>query len=248
MKKLLAFTLLLIVSACQKQTQPAEKTITAFAAASTTDVMKELAVEFKKEGGTDVQFNFASSGALARQIDAGAPADLFISANKKWMTFLEEKELLMPGTRADVAMNKLVLIAPKESGLTYAAFPGNLTGKLAVGDFKSVPAGNYAEKALNALGWFAPLKDRFVKGDSVRKVLIYVEQGEVDAGIVYQTDALRSAKVKILGTFPADSHPPIVYPAACLKDGENAKAFLDFIQSEKAQAIWIKHGFAPPTK
>ena len=220
--------------------------LTVFAAASTTDVMKELADAYKKNGGEEVKFNFASSGALARQLDAGAPADFFISANKKWMDFLAEKGLLVEGSRTDVVKNSLVLIAPKDSAMTYEGFPGNLNGMLAVGDFKSVSAGTYAETALTALKWIEAVKTKLVKGTNVRTVLMYVERGEADAGIVYRTDAMRSDKVKVLGTFPADSHPPIVYPVACLKQGsESAKAFLAFIQSQEAKAIWEKHGFIP---
>ncbi|MBN2162590.1 MAG: molybdate ABC transporter substrate-binding protein, partial [Pontiellaceae bacterium] len=190
--------------------------LTVFAAASTTDVMKELAEAYAKDGGEAVRFNFASSGALARQIDAGAPADLFISANTKWMDFLADKKLIKTETRSDIVKNSLVLVIPADSTMTYEGFPANLTGMLAVGDFKSVPAGTYAEAALRSLGWLDTVKGKLVKGTNVRTVLMYVERDEADAGIVYKTDAMQSEKVKIIGTFPAESHPPIVYPAACL--------------------------------
>lgn len=218
--------------------------LTVFAAASTADVMNELAEKFKADGGEFVRFNFASSGALARQIDAGAPVDVYVSANTKWMDFLEQKNLLSSGTRIDVVKNKLVLAAPADSTMTFEEFPNNLTGMLAVGDFKSVPAGAYAEASLEALGWLDDVQGKLVKGASVRTVLMYVERGESDAGIVYVTDAMQSDKVKVIGTFPEDTHPPIVYPAACLKgSGASAKAFLDFIRSPAGNAVWKKYGF-----
>lgn len=242
MKK--AFTLLAVLTIFALR---ASAELTVFAAASTTDVMKELAAKYKESGGTEIKFNFASSGALARQIDAGAPADFFISANTKWMDFLAGKNLLMDGTRVDIVKNSLVLIAPKESTMTYAGFPGNLKGMLAVGDFKSVPAGIYAEASLKSLGWLDDVRKKLVKGTNVRTVLMYVERAEADAGIVYLTDAMQSDKVKVISTFPAESHPEIVYPAACLKTGESAKAFLAFIQTEEAKAVWKKYGFTNPT-
>ncbi len=220
--------------------------LTVFAAASTTDVMKELAALYRHGGGDTVRFNFAASGALARQIDAGAPADLFLSANVDWMDYLQARNLLMPDSRMDVAFNSLVLAAPADSGMTFEGFPANLSGRLAVGDFKSVPAGTYAEAALTSMGWLDKLQGRLIKGTNVRTVLMYVERGEVDAGIVYRTDAMQSGKVRILGTFPADSHPPIVYPAACMNTGHaEARAFLDFLHSTDAEAVWKKYGFVP---
>jgi molybdate transport system substrate-binding protein len=219
--------------------------LTVFAAASTTDVMQELAAKFEKSGGEKIRFNFASSGALARQIDAGAPADMFLSANTKWMDFLAGQKLLLDGTRSDLVQNALVLIVPNGSTMSYAGFPENLKGMLAVGDFKSVPAGTYAEAALSSLGWLEPVKPKLVKGTSVRTVLMYVERGEADAGIVYRTDALQSDKVEVIGTFPAETHPAIVYPVACLKSGKSAHAFLSFIQTDDAKAIWKKYGFTP---
>lgn len=244
MRKIVYLASLLLLAACQPKDQAGTK-LTIFAAASTTDVMKELAEAYETKTGTTVQFNFAASGALARQIEAGTPADVYISANTKWMDFLEEKGLLENGTRADIVKNALVLIAPQESAMTYAGFPNNLKGKLAVGDFKSVPAGSYAQAALTTLGLLDAVTDKLVKGSNVRTVLMYVERGEADAGIVYQTDAIRSKKVQLLGIFPPDSHPPIIYPAASLNGSDSAKAFLAFIQSEETKAIWRKHGFSP---
>ena len=220
--------------------------LTVFAASSTTDVLKELAARFERSGGESIRFNFASSGALARQIDAGAPADLYISAHIQWMDFLAEKNLLIDGTRFDLAGNTLVLVAPIDSTMTLEGFPNNLKGRLAVGDFKSVPAGTYAEASLRSLGWLNEVQGKLIRGSSVRTVLMYVERGEVDAGIVYLTDAVQSKKVKVLGNLPAESHPPILYPAACVKSASaSARAFLDFLVSEDAEDVWKKYGFAP---
>ena len=219
-----------------------------FAAASTTDVMKELAALYQTRGGEEIKFNFASSGALARQIDAGAPADLFLSANTKWMDFLEEKNLLLAGTRTDLVKNSLVLIAPKGSAMTYDGFPKNLKGMLAVGDFKGVPAGTYAEAALKSLGWLDALTPKLVKGTNVRTVLMYVERGEADAGIVYLTDAMQSDKVKVIGTLPPNSHPPIVYPVAACSNSAAALKFLAYLKTDDAKAIFKKFGFTEPQK
>ena len=162
------------------------------------------------------------------------------------MNYLQEKGLIDPATRVNAVCNQLVLVAPSGSPLTFDGFPGNLKGMLAIGDPQSVPAGTYADAAMKYLGWSEAVQGRLVKGSSVRTVLMYVERGEADAGIVYQTDALQSEKVKVLGTFPADSHPPIVYPAACMKDaGASAREFLDFIQTPAMRAVWEKYGFIP---
>lgn len=236
-------TTLLLICTLLAQTQ-AELTV--FAAASTTDAMRSLAQQFEQEGGEKVRFNFASSGALARQIDAGAPADVFVSANIKWMDYLEAQHLLQPDSRIDVVRNELVLIAPSNSALTYEGFPGNLTGRLSTGDPKSVPAGAYAFETLTALGMLDTVKSKLVTGKDVRTVLMYVERDEVDAGIVYSTDALRSTKALVIGTFPAESYPAIIYPAAAIQNGSaSAGAFLAFISSEAGGAIWERYGFKP---
>ncbi len=238
--------------------------LTVFAAASTTDVMNELAEKFTAAGGEKVRFNFASSGALARQIDAGAPADLFVSANVKWMDAVGRD--IDPTTRIDLFRNRLVLIVPcgqlppdyqmpndgqgiadgnalrcSDFLIKYSAVPGC---RLAVGDVRSVPAGMYAKQALEHAGLYEQLRPKMVMGSNVRTVLLYVERGETDAGIVYLTDAMQSKQVQVLGAFPAASHPPIVYPAACLRGaGESARAFLDYINSPAGGAVWEKYGF-----
>jgi molybdate transport system substrate-binding protein len=218
--------------------------LTVFSASSTTDVMKELAALYEAEGGEPIRFNIAASGALARQIDAGAPADLYVSANTKWMDFLEKNGRLEPDTRMDLVGNSLVLIAPKESKMTWVGFPQNLSEYLAVGDFRSVPAGAYAKAALSFLDWMDAVKERLIQGSNVRTVLLYVERGEVDAGIVYLTDARQSSRVKVLGTFPTDSHAPILYPAACISGCHSAaRDFLGFLAGPQAETVWERYGF-----
>lgn len=218
--------------------------LTVFAAASMSDAMKALAAAYAEEGGEPIRFNFSSSGALARQIEAGAPADLFASANTQWMDWLEERSLIDPETRFDTAGNRLVMIAPTGSGLL---FDGNVPGRLAVGDFNGVPSGLYAQQALESMGWIESFRTRLVMGSNVRIVLLYVERGEVPAGIVYASDARASAKVETVGTFPATSHKPIVYPVAvCRNACHSAGAFLAFLRSEKAKSILRDHGFCNP--
>ncbi|VGO16026.1 Molybdate-binding periplasmic protein [Pontiella desulfatans] len=218
---------------------------TVFAAASTTDVLKELAASHKEQGGEPVRFNFASSGALARQIDAGAPADLFVSANAKWMDWLETQSACRKETRFDLAANSLVMVAPPGSSL---AFDGTISGRVAVGDFKSVPAGMYAKEALEHLGWLETWRPNLVPTSSVRTALLYVQRGEVAAGIVYATDAQAAGHLEVVGTFPAEAHSPIVYPVAAISGNKAALQFLDFLKTAKAKAILKKHGFADPEK
>ncbi len=228
------FILLLSVSA--------RAAISVFAAASTTDAMKELAAAYEAAGGEAVRFNFASSGALARQIEAGAPADVFVSANVKWMDWLEGKSAVQSGSRFNLAANTLVLTAPPGSDVK---FDGTVPGKVAVGELKSVPAGMYAQEALEHMGWFSEWKPHFVQASSVRTALLYVQRGEVSAGIVYATDA-KAAGLPVVGTFPPDSHRPIIYPAAAVTGKESAAAFLAFLKTESAAAILNQHGFAEP--
>lgn len=219
--------------------------LTVFAAASMSDAMKSLAEAYEENGGGEIRFNFASSGALARQIDAGAPADLYVSANIKWMDWLEANNRIKSKSRFDLAANSLVMIAPKNSN---AKFSDQIQGRVAVGDFKSVPAGMYAEEALKAKGWLERLRPKLVMASNVRTALLYVERGEVAAGIVYATDAKASGKVKVIGTFPKESHSPIVYPVAACSEKSSTANFLAFLKTDTAKTILKKHGFANPKK
>lgn len=211
-----------------------------FAAASMADAMKELSAAYTEGGGEAVRFNFASSGALARQIEAGAPADVFVSANTEWMDWLDAKGCTESASRFDLAANTLVMISPKGSGL---AFNGKLDGRVAVGDFKSVPAGMYAKEALAHLGWLQHLRPRLVMASNVRTALLYVERGEVAAGIVYASDAKASDRVAVVGTFPPESHSPIAYPVAACSKSKAAAGFLAYLKTDAAKAILKKHGF-----
>ena len=228
---------------CIALVAPASADLTVFAAASTSDVLKEIAMKYKKSGGTDIYFNFASSGALARQIDAGAPADIYISANAKWMDWLDKKGRIDKASRFDMASNQLVMIAPEGSHLS---FDENIPGRLAVGDFKSTPAGMYAKEALEYMEWLQTLKPQLVTGSSARTVLMYVERGEVAAGIVYVTDALASTNIEIVGTFPFESHSSIVYPAASCSKNEESRRFIDFLKTDDAKRLLKKFGFSEP--
>jgi molybdate transport system substrate-binding protein len=228
---------------------PAQDKITAYLTASLTNALKDLAVIYEQKMGVKVQTSFASSSVLAKQIEAGAPADIFISADLEWMDYLEGKNKIEPGSRRNLLSNSLVVIAPKsktfplkmEKGFNFAeAFKG----KLAMGDPDHVPAGIYGKEALRYMGWWEAVSSRIVRGENVRAALAFVERGEADAGIVYATDAWQSDKVEVLGMFPEESHKPIIYPAALVKGAGNpAKAFLDFLSSEQAGNIFTKYGF-----
>lgn len=216
--------------------------LTVFAAASTTDAMKELAAAFTAKSGETVRFNFASSGALARQIQNGAPADLFLSANSKWMDTLEAAGDIE--SRIDLLSNRLVLIAPKGCAVTLDK---TFSGRLAVGDVKSVPAGMYAKEALESQGLFDILRPKMVMASDVRSALMFVERAEADAGIVYSTDAKSSKRVAVVSVFPEASHAPIRYPVAiCVAAAhpQAARDFMAFLQTDCARSVFEKRGFS----
>ncbi len=224
-----------------------------FAAASMTDAVTEIADAFAAATGIRVRLSFAASSALARQIQSGAPAAIFVSANRAWMDHVEASGLIEPASRADVAGNRLALIAPTESDLPaeVAATPdlaGLLgDGRLAMGDPDHVPAGLYARQALEALGQWPAIAPRLARTGDVRGALALVARGEAPLGIVYATDAAISERVRVVALLPADSHPPIAYPAALVGDaGDDARAFLAFLRGAQAQAIFRARGFAPP--
>jgi molybdate transport system substrate-binding protein len=226
--------------------------ITVFGAASLTDVLQDLGDAFTKDTSIPVRFSFASSAALARQIENGAPADLFFSADLEWMDYLQARALIRPATRVDMVGNQLILVAPVDSKVTLkiephfplAATLGN--GRLATGDPDSVPAGRYAKQALIALGVWDSVSARLVRADSVRAALAFVDRGETPLGIVYATDALADKKVRFVDAFPAASHEPIVYPAA-LTNVANADAarFLAYMRGPAGDLAFKRYGFAP---
>lgn len=220
------------------------------AAASLTDAMKELGGMYEKEhGNTKLVFNFGSSGALQQAIENGGAADVFISAAQKQMNALDEKKLLADGTRADLLINDVVLITAKDSKLNLPDFKAVLdpaVAHIALGEPKGVPVGQYSEEVFTKLGILDQVKTRAVYGSDVRQVLAWVETGDADCGVVYATDAAISDKVKVAAVAPADTHKPIVYPAAVLKDSKNemaAKEFLAFLQTDKAANVFEKYGF-----
>lgn len=232
------------------------ETVTVAAAVSLKEAMEAVAPAFEKSSGDKVQFTFGSSGQLAAQIQNGAPVDVFISAANKQVDDLSKASLLVDSTRRVIAGNTLVLVAPASSARKIDSFAqlnsSESIKRIAVGEPKSVPAGLYAAQALAHFKLTEALKDKLVFGTNVRQVLSYVERGEVDCGIVYATDAAASSdKVKILATAPAESHEPIVYPAAVVrqsKNGDSAKAFLDFLLTDEAQTTLRAKGFAAPPR
>lgn len=219
--------------------------VVVYGAASTADVVSKLGDAFTQAHGIDVRYNFASSGVLARQLMAGAPASLYLSANTNWMNRVEQEGLLKPGTRQDCYRNRLTLIVPKGGSLDMSQFPVGFDGSLAVGDFKSVPAGTYAHQALTNNGWLDDLEGQLVFGSNVRTTLLYVERGEADAGIVYETDAMQSDRVDVAWVFDATSHAPIVYAVAALQGASaEAIAFLQFMLSDPGMEIARSFGFS----
>ncbi|AOY57164.1 molybdate ABC transporter substrate-binding protein [Desulfococcus multivorans] len=232
----------------------AETDVLVFAAASTTNALTEIGEQYTAaHPGRRITPSFASSSALAKQIESGAPADIFLSANRKWMDYLAEKDLIATESRFDLLGNRIVLIAPIKStmpsitvvpGFSLAAALG-ADGRLSLGDPDHVPAGIYGKKALENLGGWDAVKDRLAPMKDVRAALVLVERGEAPLGLVYATDAAISKKVRVVGTFPEDSHPPIVYPAAAVSGGKTAASrhFLDFLRSPAARMIFEKYGF-----
>jgi molybdate transport system substrate-binding protein len=226
-----------------------QKPLILFAAASLTDVLDDLAARYTLQSHVAVTTSFAASSTLARQIEAGAPADVFISANVAWMDYLAERNLLRPDTRVDLLANALVIVAPKEHPFSVTfqpefAIAEAFSGKLAMGDPEHVPAGQYARQALTALGWWDRLSERVAPAMDVRAALRLVELGEAGAGIVYATDAAPSADAVMVGTFPEPLHDPIRYPAAvCQNASPSAEGLLEFLRGEEAAGVFEKAGF-----
>ncbi|MEM8778567.1 MAG: molybdate ABC transporter substrate-binding protein [Cyanobacteria bacterium P01_G01_bin.49] len=259
-KQFLALSLAALVTACntsnsnqqgsnsQQQDVP-KVTLTVSAAASVQDAMKAVQLPFQeKNPNIDVIYNFGSSGSLQQQIEQGAPVDVFISASPKQMNALQQKDLLLTKTRQDLLENSVVLVVPKESNqaATFETLPTTNFEKIALGDPGSVPAGQYGKEVLTSLKSYDKLMPKLVFGKDVRQVLFYVETGNVDAGIVYGTDAKISDEVKIVATASKESHSPIVYPVAVVEDSKNsdeAKEFIDFLFSDQAVKIFRDYGF-----
>jgi molybdate transport system substrate-binding protein len=229
--------------------QPAAP-VTVFAAASLTDSLKQVADAYKARTGATVTLSFGASSTLARQIEQGARADIFLSADTDWMEYLQQKGQIVEGTRKDLLGNRLVLVAGPDAKPAPKIAPHfDLAGalgdrRLALADPASVPAGKYAKAALTALGVWDSVASKVANAENVRVALEYVARGEAPYGIVYATDAKVAPAVHVAGIFPEDSHPPIIYPTALTKTASpGAKAFLDFLSSAQARAIFEKAGF-----
>jgi molybdate transport system substrate-binding protein len=227
------------------------------AAASMKDSLEEVAKLYERDTGRKVALSFAASSALAKQIEQQAPADIFISADLDWMDYLAKRDLIKPESRSNLVGNKLVLIAPKAVASPITIEKGNFpvlqrlgNSRLATGEPNSVPVGKYAKAALTHLGVWGEVEPKLVRAESVRSAMAFVSRGEALLGIVYETDAKVDKGVEIIGTFPADSHPAIIYPIArtTTSKAPDAQAFLDFVKSSAAFDVFRKYGFsAAPT-
>jgi len=226
-------------------------TLTVFAAASLTDVLSELVDTFEVKNKVSVTINMASSGTLARQIEQGGTPDIYISASKKWADYIDSLGFVIAPYKEVIAKNDLVLIAPKDSPLEPLIIDKELnilsllgSNRLSMGDPSHVPAGRYARQSLDYFGWYKTLSEKMLPAKDVRSALMVVEMGEAPLGIVYRTDAQKSGNVKIIGTFPGDSHKPIVYVSAIITDSSLAEKFFKFLKTDEAKPIWNKYGFA----
>lgn len=222
--------------------------ITVFAAASMTDALKRIGTAYTDKTGTEVVFSFAGTGALARQVEAGAPADVFISADEAWMAYVDKAGAVKTESIRPIAANSLVLVGAADAEpleLEPEALAGRLDGnRLAIADTETVPAGRYGKAALEATGLWDTVADRLAPMDNVRVALASVARGDTPLGVVYGSDAHIEPKVRVLAVFPAESHPAIVYPAAATKSaGDGARDFLDFLTGPEAQAIFTDSGF-----
>jgi molybdate transport system substrate-binding protein len=222
-----------------------------FAAASLKNALDDVAAQWQRESGKKVVISYAASNTLIKQIEQGAPADMFISADLDWMDYGQQNNFINVQTRSNLLSNKIVLVAPKDATFTLsiargfdlaAALKG---GRLAMANVDAVPAGKYGKAALEKLGAWDGVKDKIAQADNVRAALLLVSRGEAPLGIVYQTDAASEPAVKIVGTFPEDSHPPITYPIALTKTSTNpdARAFLNYVRSPAAKPAFERQGF-----
>jgi molybdate transport system substrate-binding protein len=226
--------------------------LTVFAAASLTDAMKDVGALWVKAGHPALHLSFGASSTLARQIEQGAPAAVFASADEKWMNYLAQKNLIASGTRKDLLGNDLVLVVPANKPQHVTIGPNfdllgllGANGRLAVGDPAHVPVGLYAEQALKKLGLWDKVSPHLARTADVRAGLLLVERGEAPAGIVYATDAAVSKGVMVAGVFPDSSHDPVTYPFAVVKSGDTpeARALMTFLEGPQARAVFQKRGF-----
>lgn len=231
----------------------AQETLIVFAAASLKNALDDTNAAFTQATGVKVTASYAASSALAKQIEQGAPADIFVSADLQWMDYVAERKLIKTDTRYNLLGNKLVLIAPSDSKLTNVAISDGFDiarlagdGRIAVADVRAVPAGLYAKAALEKLGAWKAAEPKLAMAENVRATLSFVARGETPVGIVYETDAKIEPKVKTVGVFPDNSYPPVTYPVAVMAASKNATAerYANFLRSMTAKAIFEKYGFS----
>ncbi|RZF55686.1 molybdate ABC transporter substrate-binding protein [Acinetobacter halotolerans] len=227
----------------------ASNTVTVYAAASLTDAINELTQHYQHENKVKIKTSYAGSATLAKQIEAGAPADLFISADVDWMNYLQNKKRVTAHHRINLLSNRLVLISPKDRPIKIKmqnSFDplSVIRGRVCTGDTKSVPVGRYAKQALTSLGWWGSIEPRLVATEDVRAALNFVARGECHAGIVYATDAAVTKNVQIAAVFPENTHTPIIYPVGLLKNNTESVKFYQFLQSREATSIFKKYGFS----
>ena len=255
-RRLARFALCALTALALAAAAPAVRaeTVTVFAAASLTDAVEEIARLYHQRGGDDVRHSFAATSVLARQIEAGAPAQIFMSADERWMDHLEAHDLIAPATRRSPIGNRLVLVAPPDSAVAEAAVTADLDlagllgpdGRLAVADPDHTPAGTYARQALEHLDLWQAVEPRLARSETVRAALALVERGEAPLGIVYATDAAIVPQVRVIGAFPEDSHVPISYPFAIVadQDGPGVRALFDFMTGADGMAVFERLGFS----
>jgi molybdate transport system substrate-binding protein len=226
--------------------------ITVFAAASLQNALEEVGAAYRQRTGHSAKFSFAASSALARQIEQGAPASVFASADEQWMDYVEQRKLIVDVTRKPLLGNSLVLVVPASNNAKVDLKPGfdfarllGPDGRWVTGDPSNVPVGRYAQEALKNLGAWEFAQTRLVRTENVRIALAFVERGEAAAGIVYSTDAALTQKVRVAGIFPAKSHAPVTYPVAAVAkyDNPTTREFLAFLESDEAKGIFRKFGF-----
>jgi molybdate transport system substrate-binding protein len=252
-RTLLGLGLLCLTMSASPAADVKQRQILVFAAASLTDAMEEASAAYERTAPVTVKSSFDSSSVLARQIEAGAPADVFVSADTKWMDYLQSRNLIQAASRKNLLGNRLVLIAPEDSQIQLKIAPhfplaaALGKGRLATGDPDSVPAGRYARSALTTLGVWDEIAPRLARAENVRVALLYVARGEAPLGIVYASDALADKSVRVVDTFPADTHEPIVYPIALTTSAKSeAAAFVAYLAGPHGHDIFVKYGFTAP--
>ena len=246
------FSLAILCGAASSPVVAQDNSLTVFAAASMKNALDDIDAAYTARTGIKVVASYAASSALAKQIEQGAPADIFLSADTDWMDYATTRKNISEPTRVNLLGNSIVLIAPKDSTIGHVAIePGfDLAklagyGKIATGDVKAVPVGKYARAALEKLGAWQAAEPKFAMAESVRAALTLVARGEASLGIVYATDARVEPGIKIVGSFPADSHPAIIYPVAATTTAKaEAADYLAFLRSFAAKTIFEKYGFA----